>query len=315
MQQIQEMRKLQTQAGHKPKRWHIVVFIFPALVVYTLFMALPLLDSLRLSTVRFDEAGQQVYAGLDNFRLLLTDPFWSARLWNAFTNNLIFFAVHMLVQNPMALLLATILTRKGLRGVPLFRTVLFAPTTLSYVIIGFVWNLMLSPLWGILNNPAKDIGLPTPLTGLASTALFTVSLVSVWQFIGLPMMLFTAALLTIPDELLEAARVDGANAWFVFWHIKFPLILPTVGVVGILTFVGNFNAFDLIYTMQGALAGPNLSTDIMGTFFYRTTFGSGGSVPNFPLGTTIATIMFLIILSGVILYFFGIQRRLVQTEG
>ena len=110
------------------------------------------------------------------------------------------------------------------------------------------------------------------------------------------MILFYAALIGIPDELMEAATVDGATAWDVFWRIKFPLILPTVGIVGILTFVGNFNAFDLIYTMKGANAGPDFATDIMGTFFYRTFFGQqlqlgnpidgcncrGDDVPDYP---------------------------------
>jgi raffinose/stachyose/melibiose transport system permease protein len=129
------------------------------------------------------------------------------------------------------------------------------------------------------------------------------------------MMLFVASLLTIPDELLDAALVDGANAWRAFWYVRFPLILPTIGVVAMLTFVGNFNAFALIYTMEGALAGPNLSTDIMGTFFFRTAFGtSGASEPNFPMGTTIATVMFAIIGTGVMFYFLVIQRRLVRTE-
>ena len=94
--------------------------------------------------------------------------------------------------------------------------------------------------------------------------------------------------------------------------MKFPLILPTVGIVTILTYVGNFNAFDLIYTVQGALAGPNFSTDIMGTFFYRTFFGQQLQLGNPYMGATVATVMFLIILVGVAAYMFGYQRK-VQT--
>jgi raffinose/stachyose/melibiose transport system permease protein len=142
----------------------------------------------------------------------------------------------------------------------------------------------------------------------------TLSLISVWQFVGLPMMLLLAALISIPDELVEAARVDGATAFAVFWRIKFPLILPTLGIVGVLTFVGNFNAFDLIYTVQGGLAGPNFSSDILGTFFYRTFFGFQLQAGNPTMGATIAGVMFLIILSGVVVYLFGYQRRIVQVE-
>lgn len=305
---------MEQSAKRKPFPFHIIVFILPALLCYSLFMALPLLDSLRLSLLTFDRSGAATFVGLQNFERLLTDDFWSFRFWNATRNNFVFFAVHMIVQNPVALLLALILTRRGLRWVPFFRTVLFAPTTLSYVIVGFTWSLLLSPLWGILHKPLSDIGLPTPLLGRTDTALITVALVSVWQFVGLPMMLFIASLLSINEELIDASMVDGANAWDIFWRVKFPLILPTVGIVTVLTFVGNFNAFALIYVMQGSQGDPNLSTDILGTFFFRTAFGAGGaSEPNFGMGTAIATMMFFIILSVVTVYLFGIQRRLVRT--
>ena len=148
-----------------------------------------------------------------------------------------------------------------------------------------------------------------PWLGLPQTALITVSLISVWQFIGIPMILFYTALIGIPDELIEAAVVDGCNSWRIFWKIKFPLIIPTLGVVTILTFVGNFNAFDLIYTMKGALAGPDFSTDIMGTLFYRTFFGQQLQLGNPTMGATVATMMFLTILAGVLTYMFLWQRR------
>ena len=128
------------------------------------------------------------------------------------------------------------------------------------------------------------------------------------------MMLFVAALISIPDEIIEAARVDGARTWDVFWNIKFPLILPTIGIVGVLTFVGNFNAFDLIYTTQGAPATPNFSTDLLGTLFYRTFFGFQLQLGSPTLGAAVAGVMFLIILAGVLIYLFGYQRRLLQVE-
>jgi raffinose/stachyose/melibiose transport system permease protein len=305
---------MQSTTEKKAFPLHIVIFILPAFLCYSLFMAFPLLDSLRLSLLSFANDGSATFVGFANFERLFTDEFWSFRFWNALRNNLIFFAIHLVVQNPIALLLAVILTRRGLRGVPVFRTILFAPTTLSYVIVGFAWQLMLNPTWGILDGPLQALGLPNALLGRTETALVTVSLVSVWQFIGLPMMLFVASLLAINEELIDAAMVDGANAWSTFWKIKFPLILPTVGIVTVLTFVGNFNAFALVYVMQGSQGDPNLSTDILGTFFFRTAFGAGGAaVPNFGMGTAIATMMFMIILLVVALYLFGVQRRLVRT--
>jgi raffinose/stachyose/melibiose transport system permease protein len=124
------------------------------------------------------------------------------------------------------------------------------------------------------------------------------------------MMLIYAALLNIPDDLVDAAIVDGAGPFSVFWFVKLPLILPTLGVVSILTFVANFNAFDLIYAVKGALAGPNFSTDILGTFFYRTFFGYQLQIGSPTMGATVATAMLVIILIGVLIYLLGVQRRL-----
>ncbi len=309
-------------------RWHhLLVFLGPAVIIYTLFLTWPLLDSLRasfydqkVSTVDGITTTTQTFVGLDNFDRLLNDPNttdYDARFRNAISNNIRFFVIFMLVQNPVALLLATLLSGRNLRGAAIYRTILFTPTTLSIVIIGWIWTLMLSPLWGVINNILKTVGLGGIIPkegwlGSPDLALTVVALVGVWQYVGLPMILFLSALLGIDGELIDAARVDGASPWRVFWNIKFPLILPTAGIVTILTFVGNFSAFDNVYVMQGSQAGPDFRTDLLGTFFYRVTFGAGGQLPNQAMGTTIATMMFLIILTGVILYLFVIQRRLVR---
>ena len=123
------------------------------------------------------------------------------------------------------------------------------------------------------------------------------------------MMLIYAALLSIPDEVIEAAEIDGITGWAQFRKIKLPLILPAIGIISILTFVGNFNAFDLIYVSQGALAGPNFATDILGTFLYRTFFGFQLQIGDPHMGAAIATAMFFIILAGVSVYLFAIQTR------
>jgi raffinose/stachyose/melibiose transport system permease protein len=283
-------------------------------IIYTVFMIIPLLDSLRLSFVSNDTG---MFVGLQNYVSLLTDDLWADQFWNAFKNNVIFFIINMLVQNPIALLLAALLSKHTLRGAGAYRTLIFIPTVLSVVIIGFIWQLILSPLWGIAEGFLTFFGLGhlfQPWLGLESTALTTISLISVWQFIGIPLMLFYAALISIPEELIEAAHVDGATSWRVFWQIKFPLILPTVGIVSILTFVGNFNAFDLIYTIKGALAGPNFSTDIMGTMFFRTFFGQQLQLGNAAMGSTVAAMMLLIILGGVVIYLVGWQRRITTYE-
>ena len=304
---------MQRASSRKPFPTYILVFLAPAVIIYSLFMVYPLIDSLRLSFFTLSQ-NQEVFNGLKNYVTLFNDPNYAPRFWGALKNNVVFFLIHMLVQNPIGLLLASLLAEHGV-GRPFYRTVIFMPTVLSVVIIGFIWQLILNPLWGVTESMLSALGLGDwfqPWLGLPSTALTTISLISVWQFIGIPMILFYTVLIAIPDELIEAARVDGATAWGIFWRIKFPLILPTVGIVAVLTFVGNFNAFDLIYTMKGANAGPEFSTDIMGTFFYRTFFGQQLQLGNPTMGATVAAMMFLIILSGVLLYMFFWQRR-VQT--
>lgn len=309
---------LAASGQHKPRKafpTHIIVFLAPAVIIYTMFMIYPLLDSLRLGFFAPNASGVETFVGFDNYNKLLNDPLWSPRLYGAIRNNMIFFLIHMFVQNPLALFLAALLSSRVISGraLGIYRSLIFTPSVLSVVLIGFIWRLILSPLWGIMDDFLAVFGIQTqPWLGLPNTALPVLSLISVWQWVGVPMMLFLAALIAIPDELMEAARVDGASAWHVFWRIKFPLILPTVGIVAVLTFVGNFNAFDLIYTTQSALAGPDFSTDILGTFFYRTFFGFQLQLGNPTMGAAVAGVMFIIILTGVLIYMIGWQRRLLK---
>jgi raffinose/stachyose/melibiose transport system permease protein len=277
-------------------------------LVYTAVMIVPLFQTLLLA-FRADDG----FAGLANFRMLFGDPRWSDAFWNALGNNCWFFVVHMLVQNPIGIALAAVLSHPRLRFAALYRSAIFIPTILSFVIVGFAWKLILSPIWGIAPNMLDAVGLKflfAPWLGKEEYALTTLALISVWQFVGIPMMLIYAALLSIPEEVLEAGEMDGLTGWAAFWKIKLPLILPSVGIISILTFVGNFNAFDLIYSAQGALAGPNYATDILGTFLYRTFFGFQLQQGDVHMGAAIATAMFVIILAGVCVYLWGIQTRM-----
>ena len=276
-------------AKGRPIRWHIAVFLAPAVLVYSAIMILPLFSTLNLSLFT-RTVGGTAFVALQNF-----------------------FAVHMLVQNPIGILLAALLSSPRLRFSAFYRTAIFIPTILSFVVVGFIWKLILSPLWGIAPDLLDMVGLKSlfaPWLGKEEYALTTLALISVWQFVGIPMMLIYAALLSIPDDIVEAAEMDGITGWSQFWKIKLPLILPSIGIISILTFVGNFNAFDLIYVSQGALAGPNFATDILGTFLYRTFFGFQLQLGDPHMGATIATAMFGIILVGVCIYLFLIQTRL-----
>jgi raffinose/stachyose/melibiose transport system permease protein len=291
----------------------MLLFLGPTVVIYSALSIYPLIATMALSTFKVDQGGGFFFVGLANFVTLLTDAVWSKPFWNAAKNNVEFFAVNMLVQNPVGIGLAALLSLPNLSLRSTYRTLIFLPTMLSVVIVGFTWNLILSPLWGVAEGILKFVGLGywfEPWLGLPKTALLTISLMSVWQFIGIPMMLIYAALLNIPEELIDAARVDGLGQFRIFTHIKLPLILPTIGIVSILTFVANFNAFDLIYAIKGELAGPNFSTDLFGTFFYRAFFGNSLQVGDPTMGAAVATVMFLVILVGVCFYLFLIQRRM-----
>jgi raffinose/stachyose/melibiose transport system permease protein len=288
-------------------------FLAPAVLIYSAFSIYPLLNTIVNSFYDKQDNGTFIYNGIANFTTLLTDPTWSAPFWNAFWNNCKFFFIHMLVQNPIGLLLAALLSLPVLRFRSAYRTLIFMPTMLSVVVIGFSWQLILSPLWGIAKMLLGAVGLGSlfaPWLGQESTALLTISLISVWQFVGIPMILIYTALLAIPDELIDAATVDGLNQFQAFLYVKLPLIWPTIGLVSVLTFVNNFNAFDLVYAMKGALAGPNFSADIMGTLFYRVFFGNQLQNGDVSMGATIATMMLIIILCGVMVYLFLVQRRL-----
>ena len=139
--------------------WRVLVFIAPALLIYTTFSALPLLDTLRLGLYSADDHGVRSFAGLANYATILNDPQWSEAFWNAMKNNLLFFGMHMLFQNPIGLLLAALLSLKGVRFAAGYRTVFFLPTLLSVVIVGFVWQLILSPLWGVSERLLTVVGL------------------------------------------------------------------------------------------------------------------------------------------------------------
>lgn len=290
-----------------------ILFILPALLVYLAFMAAPLLDSMRLSFYTGKGYTPTEFVGFQNYIDLFTNPIWRERFLGALKNTVIFFTIHMLVQNSLGLFFANLLSAE-FKGRNFFRTIIFAPATLSVLVTGFLWTLILNPHWGAINQTLKAIGLDAwakPWLGDKSLALPTISLTSVWQWVGMPTVLFLAGLLGISDEILEAARVDGASNWHIFWKIKFPLLKPVIGVVAILTFVDNFNAFDVIYAMAGAKGEPGYSTDLLATFFYRT--GIAGEhpigIPNMGMGAAIATITFVILMTGVLLWLYSSRKN------
>jgi len=290
-----------------------LLFLLPAVAMYLVFMAGPLFDSLRLSLYQGEGYNPTTFVGSQNYRDLFTNPLWREKFFNAFTNTCVFFAIHMLVQNTLGLLFANLLASE-FRGRNFFRTVIFAPATLSVLVTGFLWTLILNPNWGAVNKTLIAMGLrelALPWLGRENLALPVISLTSVWQWVGMPTVMFLAGLMGISDELLEAARIDGASEWNIFWKIKFPLLKPVIGVVAILTFVDNFNAFDVIYAMAGAKGEPSYSADLLATLFYRT--GIAGEhpvgIPNMGMGAAIATLTFVILMTGVLFWLYFSRKQ------
>lgn len=287
-------------------RRSLALFVAPALAIYFVFAVLPLATSIVMSLFDTNGRAGAVFIGLGNYIQLFTQPVVSARFWNALLNNAKYFAIHVAVEVPVGLLLAALLTSDAVRRAEgVYRTLLFIPATLSVVIVGFIWRLILNPLWGLVGFP---------LLGNQTTALPTISLMSVWQYVGIPMIFLYSALIAVPEDIVEAARLDGAGNWRIFWGIKFPIIAPQFGLICILTYIWTFNGFDLIFALNGSAPGPNYSTDILGTFFYRTFFGSSGQVADLDLGATVATVIFMLILVVTAIYFWLVLRRLKQVQ-
>ncbi|MDY4609077.1 MAG: sugar ABC transporter permease [Sphaerochaetaceae bacterium] len=289
--------------GAEPSARYWLLYLVPGIVFYVLFMAYPLVDSLRLSFFTGNTATTRTFIGFGNFVRLFTDPELSARYRGAFGHTCYFFVVHMLVQNCLGILFAVILTNANMKGRSFYQTIIFIPTTFAVLVTGYLWKLMLNPVWcgDILAKVGLGV-LVRPWLGDSSTALTCVALVSCWQWMGIPTMMFVAALRNVPEDCLEVASIEGANAWQTFWKIKLPLIKPVVGMIAILTFVNNFNAFDIVFAMENVNGAPGYSTDLIGTLFYRT--GIAGQhpigIPDTGMGATIATITFIVLAIGVI---------------
>ena len=275
-------------------------YALPALVFYVAFMAYPLLDSIRLSFFT-GTSNNYAFVGMENFRELFSGGELTQSYWNAIKNTCVFFVIHMLVQNVLGILFATLLTQKNMRGHRIYQTLIFIPTTFAVLVTGYLWKLLLNPVWsrGMLSGLGLEF-LAQPWLGNESTALIFVSLVSCWQWVGIPTMMFVAALQNISDDIFEAADIEGASPWQVFWRIKLPLVKPVVGIVSILTFVNNFNAFDIVFSMENVNGAPGFSTDLLGTLFYRT--GIAGQhpigIPDPGMGAAIATITFIMLMAG-----------------
>ena len=273
-----------------------MAFVLPALILFAVFIAYPLFTALSYSFFGWTGILRGDFVGLDNYVTLFTKLPYSEDIPNAFVHNILLFFGAMVFQNTVGLGLASLLHRLT-RFKRFFQTMYTLPYLVSPLVIGYLWSLMLSPLFGPVNAVLRGIGLgelAQPWLGNPQTAIWVVVLVTAWQWIGFPVLLYGAALGGIPEEIDEAASLDGASAWQRFRSITLPMLVPAIGTVSVLTFIGAMEAFPIPYALGGSQGNPAGATDVLSLLFYRSAFESGSSNA---IGTSsaIATLLFLFI--------------------
>ena len=255
----------------------LATFLAPALLLYSVFVVYPLFSALQYSLFDWEGTARRAFVGTQNFVDLFTTFPLDEQLVSAFGHNVVFFLGTMLIQNTLGLTFAVLLYRRRITK-RLFQTLYTLPYLVSPLVVGYLWVLMLRPQFGALNALFDAVGLQSlsqPWLGQPDTALPVVILINAWQWIGFPMLLFGAALGGIPEEFDDAARVDGASSWQAFSRITLPLLAPAIGTVSVLTFIGSFNLFALVYAVGGSKGDPAGSIDMLGLVFYRTAFEGG----------------------------------------
>ena len=286
-----------------------MVFVLPALILFAVFILYPLLTALSYSFFNWTGIVRGDFSALSNYETLFTKLPYRDQVPNAFMHNVLLFGGAMLFQNTIGLGLATLLHRLR-RFKRFFQTMFTLPYLVSPLVVGYLWSLMLSPLFGPVNTILRAIGLDAlaqPWLGNPTTAIWVVVFVTAWQWVGFPVLLYGAALGGIPQEIDEAASLDGASPWQRFRDVTFPLLIPAIGTVSVLTFIGAMEAFAIPYALGGSMGSPAGATDVLSLLFYRTAFESGSSNA---IGTSsaIATLLFLFIFGVSILITWFMRR-------
>ena len=292
--------EVRNQQSKKRRRWKIHLLPIPALIIYGLFIVYPLLAALTYSFFDWEGIKQGAFIGLSNYKDLFTLEPFRGMFWNAFGHNILYFVIQMIVQNGIAFVLALVLYQK-IRGMEFFKIAYFLPRLLSVIVVGFLWKLILNPNFGALNILLGKFGLESlqkAWLGDPDTALIAIILVNCWFGVGFAVLIFLAGLQAIPHELIEAARLDGARGLTLIRKIMLPLMVPSLMIMSVLTFIQSFEAFELVYAMQGSQGEPYRSTDTLAVYFYRLAFGgSSGDSTAVGLGSALAVVLFIFISS------------------
>ena len=278
------------------------LFILPTLVLFVVFSVYPFARTVELSFTDWDGLSSTFDGvGLANYANALQDSVW----WGSMVNGLFLAAVALVLMQGLGLLLAVGVDRK-LKGQTLYRTLFYLPPILSGIVVATIWKWLLEPNNGVINAALENVGLESlahPWLGDPKTALWAISIVSVWQGVGYPFLLFLAGLQGIPGEIYEAARMDGATGSQIFRRITLPLLRPVIGIVSVLTFLGAMQTFNLVVAMTGG--GPGYATEVPILHIYRSAFGPS---PDFGYASALS-IIFGVLLFGVSMLALYLSRR------
>lgn len=287
-----------------PSKGVVVAFIAPALVLYSVLFLYPVVAALLNGLFEWRGIARGAFVGLANFRTLFTLQPYANQFVAALGNNLEFFVGTMVLQNGIGLLLALALHRT-IRGRRFFQTVFSVPYLMSALVIGYAWSMILSPQFGILNQLLVNLGMDRRAwLGDPDLIMLIIIMINSWQWCGCSMLIFGAALGGIPAEHIEAAQLDGARYWRIVRSIQLPQMIPVISVVTILTVIGSFNLFDLVYAVGGSSGGPGGAADVLGTLFYRISFGNSLNATG--LSGALSAVQLVLILAVTVL----IQRGL-----
>lgn len=244
----------------------VYAFLAPFAILYIGFTVWPLFATVIYSFFEWDGVKPlEDFVGLENFVTIAQDPLF----WLSFRNTVVFAVINTLIKVPLSLIAAIVLTRKWLSGKRIFRTVFFAPLVIPVAMAGLIFQILLHPANGAVNDVLLSIGLvskPIDFLGDERLALLSLILVSVWQIFGQYMIYWMAALQNVPEILYEAAELDGANESEKLWYVTLPVIRPVAIIIIFLAFVNALRVFGLVVTMTGG--GPGFQTYVVPYFIY-----------------------------------------------
>lgn len=245
------------------------LFLAPFVILTAVFVVYPIFGSIRIAFYNYQGIGNPTqYVGLRHFQTVATDSYF----WNAFKNTLTYVLVLVPIQLTLALGLAMLLNNPRMRFRTLYRTIYFLPVVTSVAIVAVILRLMFGQ-FGTGISQALGISPPVSPIGDPRLAMMSVIIFGIWQSFGINLVYFMAALQTVPEELYDAAKVDGANAFQRAVFITLPGIRPVATVILFLAVLGSFGVFEQSFVLTGG--GPFYASEVVGGYIYRYAFGLG----------------------------------------